>query len=153
MGPVGHGLLSAGIGGAVWLGTHSVSAVPVAVGVGVLMDVDHVLDYYRWYVRKRRDKVFFLLHAWEYLALFLLIAALFNWSPLLIAALAAYFGHLVTDQVYYRAFPLGYFLSFRIIKGFHAQEVAPWDLSSAYKALTQGVPFGTLLERRLFRRK
>ena len=48
MGPIGHSVISAGIGARVWVLTGSPPAGVTALGVGVLKDVDHVFDYYQW---------------------------------------------------------------------------------------------------------
>ena len=51
MGPVGHTVISSVLGAAIWLATDSVEAAGVAVGVGVLMDVDHLYDCYQRYIK------------------------------------------------------------------------------------------------------
>ena len=66
MGPVGHSAISAGIGTGVWGVTGSPTAGGVALGVGVLIDVDHLVDYYRWYILRKNGKIFLIFHAWEY---------------------------------------------------------------------------------------
>ena len=33
--------------------------------MGVLTDVDHLFDFYQWYVRRKQGKLFLLFHAWE----------------------------------------------------------------------------------------
>ena len=65
MGPVGHTVASLGIGGSVWAATGSLMAVPAAAAAGVLVDADHILDYFNWYWRRDLRRVFLLLHGWE----------------------------------------------------------------------------------------
>ncbi|NQW21909.1 MAG: hypothetical protein HQ475_00530 [SAR202 cluster bacterium] len=52
MGSIRHSAISAGIGARVWGITGSPTAGAVALGVGVLTDVDHIFDFYQWYERK-----------------------------------------------------------------------------------------------------
>ena len=66
MGPVGHVLVSSSVAGGVWVATGSTAAAAVAVGVGVLTDLDHLYDYYQRHARRRRGKLYVLLHGWEY---------------------------------------------------------------------------------------
>ena len=54
-----------GIGTGVWVFTGSPLALPAAVGAGVLIDADHALDYYNWYVRRDTRFLFLPLHALE----------------------------------------------------------------------------------------
>ena len=46
MGPVGHTLSAVGIGAVAWFTTGSPLAIPVALATGVLVDVDHVADFF-----------------------------------------------------------------------------------------------------------
>jgi len=61
--PMGHTAISAVIGTSVWgvTGSHLVGGV--TIGVGVAVDVDHLLDYYRRWVQRRPNKIFVLFHA------------------------------------------------------------------------------------------
>ena len=103
--------------------------MPTAVGAGVLIDADHALDYYNWYVRRDVRFWFVPLHAWELsvvlLALLavwyhsLLLALLAVWyHPLLLAAALGHVGHLVADQVGNRLYPLAYSIGYRALRRF-----------------------------------
>ena len=46
MGPVAHTVVSTAIGVSIWGATGSSTAGGVAGGVGVLVDIDHSVDYY-----------------------------------------------------------------------------------------------------------
>ena len=63
-----HVAVSAAAGAVLWAATGDVKTLPVAIGAGVLPDVDHLLDYYNWYVRRSYSRLILLLHGWEYLA-------------------------------------------------------------------------------------
>ena len=89
MGPVGHSAISAGIGAGVWDITDSPAAGGVALGVGVLTDVDHLFDFYRWYVRRKKGKIYLFFHAWEYSIIGLLMLAFIYYHPVLLAVVLA----------------------------------------------------------------
>jgi len=58
MGPIGHTVISSVLGAAIWFATDSVEAAGVAVGVGVLMDVDHLYDCYQRYIKGNLNKTY-----------------------------------------------------------------------------------------------
>ena len=66
MGPVGHASVPTLVGGRVWAATRSLEAGALTLAVDVLIDVDHVFDYYQWYIRRRQDKLYVFLQTWEY---------------------------------------------------------------------------------------
>ena len=125
MGPVGHVLVSSAVGGGVWAATGSPAAAAVAVGVGVLTDLDHLYDYYQRYARRKHGKFYVFWHGWEYpLVGFGLVASGFH-HPIFLAALLAHLVHLVSDQWYNGLRVLGYSLAFRVSKGFNWDLIAP----------------------------
>ena len=85
MGPVGHIAISTVIGASVWGATGSLAAGGAAVGVGVLVDVDHAIDYYQEWVKRRPYLVLKLLHGWEYSIIGLLVSPT-TWVALLIGS-------------------------------------------------------------------
>jgi len=108
MGPIGHSAISAGIGAGVWGITGSPAAGAAAVGVGVLTDVDHLFDYYQWYIRRKRGRIFLLFHAWEYSIIGLLLLGFFYYHPVLLGAVVAHLGHVSTDHFHNRISTWGY---------------------------------------------
>lgn len=147
MGPVGHGVISAGIGGAVWGATGSAGAGAVALGVGTLVDLDHLYDYYQWYIRRRTKKLHIFLHAWEYSIVGLLVTGLAYYHPLLLGTVLAHLGHVVTDHFHNRLAPFGYSITYRTIVGFEASVIAPdQDVEHSYHAWPHLLPFGWLIE-------
>ena len=66
MGPIGHTVISSAVAGGTWAITGSPAAAGVALGVGVLMDLDHLFDYFQRYIKGKNNRVYLLLHAWEY---------------------------------------------------------------------------------------
>ena len=97
MGPVGHTVLSSALGAAIWFATESVAAAGVAVGVGVLMDVDHLYDCYQRYIKGNLNKVYLLFHGWEY-SIAGIGLLLVYYHPILLACILAHLFHVVTDQ-------------------------------------------------------
>ena len=147
MGPVGHTAISAGIGAGVWGATGSPAAGATALGVGVLIDVDHLFDYYLWYVRRKRGKVYLILHAWEYSILGLLVVGFAYYHPLLLAAALAHLGHVTTDHFHNNLTRWSYSMTYRVLIGFDAARVSPYyDPVFSYKSWLKLVPFGKRLE-------
>lgn len=146
MGPLGHTVVSAVVGGGVWAATGSWSAGGLTVAVGVLMDADHLYDYYQWYIKKRPDKLYVLLHAWEYSIAGLALLAAEFYHPLFLAVVAAHLSHVITDHFYNRVAPLGYSIIYRIVKKFDASVIAPrHSPSKAYWHFLDVLPFGRRL--------
>lgn len=147
MGPIGHSAISAGIGAGVWGVTGSPAAGGTALAVGVLIDVDHLFDFYRWYVRRKTGKIFLIFHAWEFSLAGLLLVGLVYYHPVLLAAALAHLGHVATDHFHNRLAPWGYFITYRVIVGFDAARIAPNNnVLLAYKYWPRMVPFGKRIE-------
>ena len=131
MGPIGHAVVSSAVGGGVWAATGSIAAAAVAVGVGVLMDVDHLYDYYQRYGKGKNAKIYVLFHGWEYSLLGLGILAFSFHQPIFVAAVLAHLAHVATDHWRNGLATFGYSITFRAIKRFNVVSVAPnWDRSS-----------------------
>ena len=69
------------------------------LGVGVLTDVDHLFDFYQWYVRRKRGRVYLLFHAWEYSIAGLLALVLVYYHPMLLAVVLAHLPELVLNSM------------------------------------------------------
>ena len=135
MGPIGHGVISAAAGGAVWGVTGSPAAGSLVLGIGVLMDLDHCFDYYHWYIRRRDNKVYVLFHAWEYSIVGLALLVSWFYHPLLLAAVVAHATHVLTDHLHNRLSRFGYSIIYRAAKKFdRAQIVSPVERSHAVHA-------------------
>ena len=146
MKPGGHIFLSAAVGAGVAVATGSPWAFGAAMGTGVLIDSDHTLDYYRWFIRRRTERVFYLFHGWEHLAILVLVTALLGWHPIMIGATLGYLSHLIADQVVNHAYPFTYSIVYRALHGFRMGRVSPWSVEGSFKDLldiARGIPFGT----------
>ena len=147
-----HIALSASVGGVAWAATGEWPAMPIALAAGVLPDSDHLLDYYRWYVRGDRTRVFFIFHGWEYLLVLVAAYLLFR-SPLILTALAAYVTHIGSDQIFNSTYRWTYSVVARARFRFDASRVAAFDLDTAYEALLSSMPFGQRYLRDWFSRR
>lgn len=141
-------MVSAGIGAGVWIGTGSPLAVPVAVGAGVLIDGDHILDFLDWVAAGYKRSVFVLLHAWELAASGVVVLAAFWYHPLLLAAVLGYLSHLVADQIGNPMHPLGYSILYRVRSGFRHSHLVrgPQTLVPEHD-----IPFGRYMAPWLYR--
>ena len=127
MGHVGHTVISGAVGGGVWLATGSPAAAGAAFGAGVLIDVDHLYDYYQRYVKRRQHKVYVLFHAWEYSLIGLLILTMALYHPVLLGVFLGHLSHVVTDHLVNRLSPFGYSILYRLSRGFDRGYVTPDD--------------------------
>jgi hypothetical protein len=115
--------------------------------VGVLTDIDHLFDYYLWYVCRRKGKIFLFFHAWEYSIVGLLLAGLVYYHPILLAAMLAHLGHVAADHFHNRLEPWGYSLTYRVFVRFDTARIAPnHDVLSSYKHWMGMLPFGHRLQ-------
>ena len=153
MGPVGHTVISGAIGGGVWLATGSTAAAAAAFGAGVLIDVDHLYDYYQRYVKRRQDKVYVLFHAWEYSLIGLAILAVVYNHPILWGVVLGHLAHVTTDQLVNRLSTFGYSILYRISRRFEGAYISPHNHETiSYGRLNRLLPFDRWLEHWLERR-
>ena len=147
MGPVGHTVISTAIGASVWGAAGSPAAGGVAVGVGVLVDVDHLVDLYQSWIRHKPDQVLVPFHGWEYSIAGLLVLGFVFYNPIFLGAVLGHLGHIATDHFHNRLSPLGYFITYRIRVRFDASKIAPErDPAHFHRDLTAFFPFGSLWE-------
>ena len=157
MGPIGHAVVSSAVGGGVWAGTGSIEAGAATVGVGVMMDVDHLFDYYQRFAKGKDGKIYVLFHGWEYSLLGLLILAFFYHPPVFIAAVMAHLAHVATDQWHNGFSKLGYSITFRAVKRFNATSIAPNRTRASHRHQHRGfISAEHLIElvvKRIFQRR
>ena len=125
MGPVGHVLVSSAVAGGVWAATGSPVAAGVTVAVGVLMDGDHVYDYYQRYARGELGKLYVPLHAWEYSLLGLGLLAFGLNHPIFLGAVLAHLAHVSSDHWHNGLGRFAYSITYRAIKGFDFDAIVP----------------------------
>ena len=151
MGPIGHAAASLGLGGVAWAATGSPLALPVAVTTGVLVDLDHVIDFFDSKDQGRRSHMFRPFHAWEYLLLTLVVLLIFSQHPLLLVAFLGYLSHLLLDQFVNRVHPLAYFIVFRAAHGFRRRHLTPYYFSASYQNVAEAMPWWGKLEPSIWR--
>lgn len=127
-----HGAVSLASGGLLWLGLGSQGAGVACFLTGLLLDLDHVVDYLCHRPREntladlvdvcescRLDRVVLPLHSWELLVLAVLAAAVFpQQRPLLVGAAVGLGTHLLTDQISNPVTRRAYFMLHRWRHGF-----------------------------------
>ena len=106
---------------------------------GVLIDIDHVLDYF-WEFRKRfevkeffdvhhnRKILFFMaiFHSWELLALLSICAFLMSWNPWIVGTIIGFTQHIILDQIFNKNLNrLMYFFFWRMKKSFNMNKIFP----------------------------
>ena len=123
MAPPMHLLVASALGMGVYAATGSAVAGAATVVSGVLPDADHLLDYYNWFVRGRVRRLFYLLHGWEYLAAFLVLAAALGWPPVLVGITVGYASHIVGDYLVNARGILVYSLAYRVGHRFRMQSL------------------------------
>ena len=153
MGPLGHTVISGAVGGGVWLATGSTAAAGAAFGAGVLIDVDHPYDYYQRYDKRRKNKVYVLLHAWEYSLIGLAILAVVYNHPILWGVVLGHLAHVTTDHLVNRLSTFGYSILYRISRRFDGAYITPNNQEEiSYGILNRLLPFDRWLDHRLERR-
>ena len=140
MKPAAHLALSTAIGGGVWAATGEINAFPSAVAAGFLCDVDHLLDYYNWYVRRDRRRMIVFLHAWELVAAGGLVYAFAVREAWMLAVVLGYAAHVVTDQIFNDGYLHAYSIVARAVVGFRVKRIHPGDQAYAYRRLLETLP-------------
>ena len=112
MKPPGHVAISMTIGGVVWAATKSPYSMIAATLTGAMVDLDHLLEYYLWFVKDDNSRVFFFLHSYELLVPCILAGYLSGWDPVVLGSSLAFLGHLITDQLANPVHPLAYFFTY-----------------------------------------
>ena len=129
MKPPGHAIVSLSIG-AILLGvTKSPYSLVAAFLTGVMIDLDHLVEYYRWFIKEDNSRVYFFLHSYELLVPAFLAGYLSGWDPVVLGVSFAFLGHLLSDQLANPVGPLTYFFTYRAMKGFRRREIvhAEWE--------------------------
>jgi len=106
---------------------------------GVLIDIDHVFDYFLEFRKRFEVKEFFdvhhnrkilffmaIFHSWELLALLSICAFLMSWNPWIVGTIIGFTQHIILDHIF-SAKPkrLKYFFFWRLKKGFGVNKMFP----------------------------
>lgn len=135
-----HAAASVVISGALFAISRSWELAVSSLISGVMIDTDHVIDYWiahglRFDLKqfffyfdernfKNREKLFFLLHGWEWLILLAAVAWLTEWNLWFTGLLVGYGQHMILDELHnnftyqLRPYVRGYSLIWRWKEGF-----------------------------------
>lgn len=143
MRPAQHIALTAVASAPVYLATRSPQITAVFAAAGVLIDLDHLMDFVLWDKRpldpkrflkegvpRTWPKLIYLLHGYEWIAML----AIISWklaNPYLWAITIGWIFHLSIDEIgnrmpanRTRIFPMFYFFTFRLLHGFKRDRIA-----------------------------
>jgi hypothetical protein len=131
MRPTGHMVTSAISAGVVGIGTHSVGAAVACFMSGVLIDLDHFLDYilargftfsYKKFSQAMYQlelpRYFLVLHSYEFIVLFWIWIILTQAAPIWIGIGVGTTIHVLMDQLFNKRFIAAYCFTYRALKGF-----------------------------------
>ena len=135
-----HALASTIISGVLYSIFRSWGLAVATFVAGILIDLDHIVDYWIEYGLRfdlkqffnyfdeknfgNRKRLFFIFHAWEWLIIIAAAAWLTDWDLWITGLLIGYGQHIILDELYnsfkYRIRPFfwGYFLLWRWKNGF-----------------------------------
>jgi hypothetical protein len=122
-----HAIVSVGFGIAFYCLFKSVAGALVCVFSGILVDIDHYIDYVRdrgFNFNLKRffqyshnieyERLFIVFHGYEYLAPLALLLVLSDYNLLVAAVITGFTQHLLVDQFTNPVKPLAYFMSYRL---------------------------------------
>lgn len=132
----GHVAISSSVSLAIFLISRNFLLTLSSFLAGVLIDLDHLWDYFRSEGLKFDLKDFFykcdnfqlkkfclFLHSFELLSVLGIFTYLNTHNHLLIGTLIGFSQHLFLDQIFNRAELLGYFFFYRWRKGFSGESI------------------------------
>ena len=122
MKPPGHAVISLTIGGVLWATTKSPYSLVAAFVTGVMIDIDHLVEYYWWFVKEDQSKAWLFLHSYELVVPAFLAGYFSGWDPVVLGISLAFLGHLLTDQVANPVGPFAYFFTYRAMNGFRRRK-------------------------------
>ena len=129
-----------------WAATGEPWALPVTVGAGVLVDIDHGPDLWWTFALRRTPAASFVLHAWEWLLGLSVLAFVLGFPWWLVAVCVGYGLHVSTDHLFNRGRPLAYFFFYRALHGFRMARVfTEGSADRAYVTLEKEVPIAVWL--------
>jgi len=132
---IGLSLVASGV---VYAVSRSVTMTAVSFAAGVLIDLDHVLDYVREYGFRPDIKYFFHVfyntrfkrivlpfHSWELLALIAVLAVVSHYNAIVMGIGIGVGHHMIADQWYNKFCRWGYFFSYRLWHAFVCSKILP----------------------------
>ena len=137
MSPTAHIIISAGAGAALAQWIHSPEAGFACFLGGVLIDLDHPIDYYigrkkipstiaeimDFYHPRQKGKLHILFHSYELFVMLWVATYFLKLGGIWLGLLSGATLHLICDQIYNPLKPLGYFFTFRLVSGFEKRKL------------------------------
>lgn len=136
MKPTAHLAASVLLSATLYFATKSIVVSTVSFFSGFLIDADHLLDYireygfridikefFRLFHETRFKKLLLIFHAWEWVLVLLILAALLKWNRFILGVTIGVFQHLVFDQMRNGVTPWGYFFIYRATKKFSVTDI------------------------------
>lgn len=135
---LGHTAISVIIGGISYNHTRSLSGFLWVLTAGILIDMDHYIDYIRnrgfsFNIKKVHNtcrygylnfkKITLILHSYELLILLWVSIFIFGLNSIWKYAAIGFTAHLFLDQIFNPVRPFGYFLAFRIANNFETKKL------------------------------
>ena len=131
-----HVVCTAMLGWVVYLKTADLFYVGIVVAGGIFIDLDHLIDYFRYFKNKKfslknffyglylgSGKVYLFFHSWELIFIILALATFFRSYVLLLFFLSLSI-HLLIDNTQRRK-KLFYFFTYRFLNGFKVDIILP----------------------------
>ncbi len=132
-----HVILSTGISLGFQAIVHSWPATFVCFLSGVLIDLDHYIEYYfhrgklpdnykelfNFCVPYKEKKIYLIFHAYEYLFILWLLIFFFHLNSMWLGLAIGLTAHLISDQIANPIVPLGYLLTYRIQSQFESFKI------------------------------
>ena len=141
MRPSRHLALSIAAGGTVWAFTGEPWALPVTIGAGVLVDIDHSPDLWWAFALEREPVAVFILHGWEWVAGLIVFGTWIGYPWWLVAVVTGFGLHLTTDHLFNGGGLWSYSLLYRARHRFKAARIGrEGDSQRAYRTLQQELP-------------
>lgn len=123
--PSRHAAISLGLGLLLWWRTASFLSLVLTMVAGFLIDVDHLVEYFRYRITGKRDKLYVLLHSLELLVPLWALALAFRRQTQALVITLGFFAHLASDGFAYGNNPWIYFFIYRARKGFNFDVLSP----------------------------
>jgi len=134
-----HLALSSAASAAIYIATGDAAAAAAFSVMGVLIDLDHLIDYFRetgfnvevkrflaYFEDQRPRHLWLLLHGFEWMPLTLAGCLLLDPPAWAWAGVAGWFLHLLLDHRHNQLHPLTYWLVYRARLGFRAGPLFRW---------------------------
>lgn len=131
-----HASISGAVSAGIYYFTSDARAAAAFSATGVLVDLDHWVDYWRetgfnlrvlkffkYFSQHRSRQLVIFMHGWEQVACAGIVTALAGFPSWAVAGTLGWLGHLVLDQIFNTFRPWGYFFFYRLRKGFDADKI------------------------------